>query len=139
MASSMTLMGEQYSLGDLAGGGLTIAATQLVLYDSSSVPNVDGTGFTMVTPGNGYSIIDITYEDWEASLDTGTGHRKVVLKPGGNEPVITADGGPIPTIAGAAILDADDNVLAWWARAGGAVTLANGESLTLQDLTVGAG
>jgi hypothetical protein len=131
MANSLTYKGEEYALnGDGASdGGVARKATKVKLYQSGSTPAKDGTGFTEVANGNGYTTGGhaITTVDWTYdSLNS-----KITLA----DQVWTASGGSISNIAGAYITDAADAVMAWWERAS-AITLASGDSLTLDDLAI---
>lgn len=133
MATDVTHRGQQMALGSLAGGGIIIQATRIKLYLSSSTPNKDGTGFNEVANGNGYLTngLAVVVGDWINDLFTG--NRRSRLKPGGNDPVWIASGGSILNVAGAYLTDAT-GALAWWPRPGGAINLAPGEDLTLQDI-----
>jgi hypothetical protein len=112
-------------------GGLANLGTKLKLYDTSSTPNVNGTGFTETVNGNGYTTggFALTRSDYTNSLVGG--NQQIVI---GNK-VVTATG-TIPTVAGAFLTDASDAVLCWWDR-GSAVTLNSGDTLTLNALTIG--
>ncbi len=105
--------------------------TKLKLYDNTSVPVKAGTGFVEVANGNGYTTggVAITRANYTMSLDTGD--EKVVI----DDQVFTASGGSISNVAGAYLTDASNNVLAWWERTS-AITLASGDTLTLDDLTL---
>jgi len=129
MANNTTNLGQRIALGVEAGagGGIVGIATSLRLYTSSSTPSKDGTGFVEVPDGNGYSTggIAISESDWVSSLD------------GGNEQV-QASGGTIANVAGAYIADGSGNVLAWFPRPGGAVSIGAGETITVRDTTIKA-
>lgn len=133
MANSLTHKGEEYALfGDGAGdGSLARLATEVRLYKDTSVPDKDGTGFTEVDNGNGYTTggIAITVADWTFSVVSDYGRIQL------DDQIWTASGGQIPDIAGAYLTDAGGNVLAWWERSS-VVTLDDGDTLTLDDLIV---
>jgi len=140
MANNTTNLGQRIALGVEAGAGDGIVgiATSLRLYTSSSTPSKDGTGFVEVPDGNGYSTggIAISESDWVSSLDGG--NEQVVLKPGGVDPQFQASGGTIANVAGAYIADGSGNVLAWFPRPGGAVSIGAGETITVRDTTIKA-
>lgn len=134
MASSLTYQGEEYALiGDgSSDGSIARLATAVRLYDSTSSPAKDGTEgveFIEVANGNGYTTggKSITVTDWTYT-DTPS---KIVL----SDQTWTASGGSIANIAGAYVVDGSNNVLLWFERSS-AVTLADGESITLDDLTI---
>lgn len=132
MANSLTNLGQDYALkGDGADGSLARLATALRLYDNTSTPAVDGTGFVEVANGNGYTTggIAIGVGDW--TLSTDAGNRKSTLA----DQVWTASGGSISNIAGAYLTDAGGNVLAWWERVS-AITIASGDTFTASALYV---
>ncbi len=133
MANSLTNKGQEYCLYGTAtpNGSLANLGTKLKLYDSTSTPNKNGTGFVEVANGNGYTTggVAIVRADYALSLDTG--NQKVQIA----DKVFTASGGSILNIAGAYLTDAADNVLAWWERSA-AITIASGDTLTLDDLSV---
>ena|SRR5665213_2091500 len=112
-------------------GAIANLGTKLKLYDTSSTPNVDGTGFVETTGTNGYTTggFALTRSDYTNSLVGG--NQQIVI---GNK-VVTATG-TISTVAGAYLTNAADAVLAWWDR-GSAVTLNSGDTLTLNALTIG--
>ena len=72
MANNLTNWGEEVMLlGDGAGdGSVARLAASVRLYTSASVPNKDGTGFTEVANGNGYTTggIAIVLANWTLSL-----------------------------------------------------------------------
>lgn len=131
MANSLTNAGEELALfGDGVGdGSIARLATSVRLFTSASTPNKNGTGFTQVANGNGYTTggIAITVADWTFSVNGVNG--QIVL----DDQVWTATGGQIVNIAGAYIHDGTD-VLAWWERS--TVTLDDTDTITLDDLTI---
>lgn len=133
MAAKLTNKGQEAMLYGTAtpNGGLANLAAAIRLYDGTSTPNKNGTGFVQVTAGNGYAAggTVITRGNWTLALDSGD--NKLTL----NDIVITASGGNIANVAGAYLVDAANNVLAWWERVAPA-TLAPGEVLTLDDLAI---
>ncbi len=72
MASSLTNKGQEIMLKGTVtpNGSIANLATALLLYDSTSVPDKDGTGFVEVANGGGYTTggIAITTADWTLSL-----------------------------------------------------------------------
>lgn len=136
MSNSLTQKGQDYALyGDGSpgsDGGLARLAAFVKLYDSSSTPNKNGTGFNEVANGNGYTTggIAISLSDW--TLGSNGSDRKITLA----NKVWTASGGQILNVAGAYLTDASGNVLGWWERSP-AATLNPGDTLTLSGLTVG--
>lgn len=138
MANSLTNLGEQVALmGDdvatPADGAIARIATSVRLFKVGSVPNKDGTGFTEVDNGNGYTTggIAITFADWTFTIISTVGQIKL------DDQIFTASGGNIADIQGAYITDSGGNVLGWWERSA-PITLTSGDSLTLDDLTVRA-
>lgn len=133
MANSLTNTGEQYALlGDgVSDGSLARKATALRLFDSTSTPAKDGSGFTEVAAGNGYTTggMAITVANWTFSVVSQNG--QIVLA----DQTWTASGGNIANILGAYLTDSGGNALAWWERTS-AVTLTPGDSLTADDLTI---
>ena len=135
MANSLTNKGEEYALfGDgVSDGSIARLATNLLLFDSTSVPLKDGSGFAEVANGNGYIAgtgFAITVASWTFSVVSQNG--QIVL----NDQVWTASGGNIPNILGAFLVDSGGtNRLAWWERTS-AVTLTPGDTLTADDLTI---
>ena len=134
MASSLTYQGEEYALiGDGASdGSIARLATAVRLYDSTSSPSKTGTEgveFVEVANGNGYTTGGhaIVVGNWSYL----SAPSRLVLA----DQVWTASGGSIANIAGAYVVDTSDNVLLWFERSS-PVTLADGESITLDDLTV---
>lgn len=134
MANSLTNKGEEYALfGDgVSDGSIGRLATNLLLFDSTSTPAKDGTGFTEVANGNGYVAGTgkaISIANWTFSVVSQNG--QIVL----DDQTWTASGGNIANILGAYIVDTGSNALAWWERSS-AVTLTPGDSLTADDLTI---
>lgn len=133
MASSMANKGQEYMLMGTTtpNGGIANLATALRLYDSTSTPNKNGTGFNQLAGGNGYTTggVAITRSNW--TLGFNGADRTMVL----NDITFTATGGSLVNIAGAYLVDGSNNVLAWWERAS-PVTLTVGQPLTLDDLSI---
>lgn len=133
MANSFTNKGQEYMLHGTAtpNGALSNLGTKLKLYDNTSTPAKDGTGFVEVANGNGYVTggIAITRADYTLSLDTG--NQKIVIA----NKVFTASGGSISNIAGAYLTDAANAPLAWWERTS-SITIGAGDTLTLDTLTL---
>ncbi len=133
MASSLTNKGQEIMLKGTAtpNGSIANLATALLLYDSTSVPDKDGTGFVEVANGGGYLTggIAITTADWTLSL-VGSDNQIEL-----DDQVWTASGGGIANIDGAYIINVGGDVLAWWERAS-PVSLAAGDTLTAQSLTI---
>lgn len=111
----------------LYGAGLRNVVTHLRLYDTTSTPAEDGTGFVECS-GGGYAAKAISAPNWTAV--TVSTHRGIRLA----DQVFTASGGAIANIAGLYITDTGGNVLGWVARTA-PLTLADGESLTIDDAT----
>jgi hypothetical protein len=125
-----TYKGEELEIyGSASDGGFARMATKLKLYKSGSTPAKDGTGFTEVDPGYGYTTGGkaVSRANW-AYL---SGPSRITLA----DQVWTAAGGSIPDIAGAYLTNAADEVMAWWERTP-PLTLLDGESITADDLTV---
>jgi hypothetical protein len=131
MANSLTNKGEEFALfGDgVSDGGIARKASDVRLFQSSSTPAKDGTGFVEVAAGNGYIAGGqaIVVGNWTFSVPGNDGQIVLV------DQVWTASGGSISNIAGAYITDGT-NPLAWWERS--TITLADGDTLTLDDLTI---
>ncbi len=124
MANSLTYQAEEYMLKEAASaGGIAAMATHIRL--CTTRPIKDGT-LAVEATGGAYAAKVIVTGNWTYSAVNG----RIMLA----DQVWTAVGTPIPNINGAYITDVGGNVLAWWERA--AFTLAAGESLTLDDLTV---
>ena len=132
MANSLTLKGQEYMLhGTSSDGGFSRLATKLKLYTSASTPAKDGTGFTEVANGNGYTTggIAIVRANWTLELDSGNNRIRLANQ------VWTASGGSIANIAGVFATDASDNVLAWWERSS-PITIASGDTFTADSLYI---
>jgi hypothetical protein len=82
-----------------------------------------------VAAGNGYPTNGwaITIASWTLVSSP----RSIRLA----DQLVTAVGGSVAGVAGAWIEDASGNVLVWWERS--AITLSPGDTLPLDDLTVG--
>ena len=131
MANTLTNWGEEVMLiGDGADGGIARIASDIRLYLNTSVPAKDGTGFNEIPNGNGYVTGGeaVVLGNWALSLAGDV--NQIVLT---TDPSWTASGGPISNIAGAYLTDGTDP-MAWWERT--ALTLAIGETLTLDDVTI---
>ena len=133
MANSLTNKGEEYALfGDGVGdGSIARLATALRLFDSTSTPAKDGSGFVEVANGNGYVTggMSINVSNWTFSVVSMNG--QIVLA----DEIWTAGPGNISNILGAYATDTGGSALAWWERSS-AVTLSPGDTLTADDLTV---
>jgi hypothetical protein len=130
VANSLTYDGEKACLlGGASDGSLARVAVKVRLYEKTSTPNKDGTGFVEVADGNGYTTGGKTISPSDWVYDPANSRIKL------NDQVWTATGGSIEDIKGAYLVDSLGNVLAWWERAT-AVTLSSGDTLTLDDLTV---
>lgn len=132
MTNSLTNAGQNYMLYGTAtpNGGIANLCTKIKLYDASSTPAVDGTGFTETANGNGYTTggMALTRSSYTYSVVSTNGQIVIANQ------TWTASGS-IPTIAGAMLTDASDNVCAWWARSS-SVSLSSGDTLTLDALTI---
>ena len=140
MANSLTNYGQEVALFDdrnravgstSNNGGIAQLGTSLRLYDSTSTPAVDGSGFVEVTSGNGYSTGGITITTVDYNLAISSGSAQVVI----TDQTWTAAGGDISNINGAYLTDNSGNVLAWWERSS-ATTLTDGDTLIADDLTI---
>jgi len=132
MANSLTFRGERAMLlGDGADGSIARLAIKVRLMKGTSTPRKDGTGFIEVDDGNGYTAggKTIAPADWTYNEAL----SKIVLA----DQTWTAVGGTISNIRGAYLTDSTGAVLAWWERS--LLTLAAGDSLTLDDLEVKIG
>lgn len=127
-----TFLGLQYALKGTGtpNGGIANLATAVKLYASSSTPAKDGTGFTEVSNGNGYTTGGnaITTSNWTFTNDGTNGNLQLA------DQTWTASGGNIANVLGAYITDTSGNVLAWWPRTAGAVTQSPPDSVILDDL-----
>jgi hypothetical protein len=132
MTNAMTNQGQSDMLYGTAtpNGGIANLGTKIKLYDASSTPNVNGTGFTETSNGNGYTTggMALTRPSYTYSVVSTSGQIVIANQ------TWTATG-TISTIAGAMLTDASDAVLAWWARSS-SVTLNSGDTLTLTSLTI---
>lgn len=133
MTNSFTNKAQEYMLMGTAtpNGGIANLGTKLKLYDAASTPAKDGTGFTEVANGNGYSTGGKSLARVNYTMSLATGNEKIVI----DDQTWTASGGTIPTVAGAYLTDASDNPLAWWER-GSTVTLNDGDTITTTSLTL---
>jgi hypothetical protein len=137
MANNTTYRAQRLGLGGLAGGGIIRAATSIRLYKVGSAPNKDGSGFTEVDNGNGYTTGGrvISFADWVEQVVGGA--QQVKLFPGGADVYWQAAGGSIVNVLGAYLMDAV-GPLVWWPRPSGARTFLAGEKITLADLVLEA-
>lgn len=126
MANNLTHKGQEEALDRI----VSIAAA-IRLFTDATQPSKDGTGFTEVADGNGYSSggKSINSSNWTAALVSG--NRRITL----DDFTWTANNGTIDNIKGAYIVDGNDNPLAWWERST-AITLQAGESITADDLFI---
>ena len=131
MASSLTYKGEEYMLnGDgSSDGGMARLAVKVKLYANGSAPAKDGSGMVEVVNGNGYVT------GGNALIATNFTYASAPSRITLDDQTWTASGGSIANIAGAYITDASDNVLAWFERSS-LLTLDDGDSITLDDLTI---
>lgn len=112
-------------------GGIAHIVTKLDLYDNTSTPGKNATTATFNTPGGGgYTGKTIAKVNWTPALGGG-GDTEMVLA----NQTFTASGGAINNVAGAFIADPANNKVAWWERSS-AVTLASGDSITADTLTI---
>lgn len=130
MANSLTHKGEELALkSPTSTGSIARIATKVRLFKGDSVPDKDGSGFNEVADGNGYATggksIDET--NWTYTALTSA----IILV----DQVWAASGGSIENVRGAYIVNAGGDVLAWW-ELPTAITLASGDDLTLDDLTI---
>jgi hypothetical protein len=130
MASSLTYLGEKYALfGDGASNGsIARLATSLRLY--TTAPTKAGGGVEATGPG--YASIGITTADWTPTPVPGPG---VPMQIKLTNKTWTATG-DIPNVAGAYLTDAGGNVVCWWERSAGAVSMVAGDTLTADQLTI---
>lgn len=112
-------------------GGIAHIVTKIKLYDNTSSPGKNLGTATFVTPsGGGYSDKTIAKANWTPALGGG-GDTEMVLA----NQTFTASGGSINNVSGAFITDPADNEVAWWERSS-AVTLAVGDNITADTLTI---
>ena len=143
MANSVTYLGQLVMLKDDAGqgmlglggsinnvGGIVKQGVSLRLYTSASTPQKDGSGFTEVASGNGYSAKTLNSGSYTLTVVSANVRATIA------DQVWTASGGQILNIGGAYLADADGNVLCWWERTS-ALTLNPGETITADDLYIG--
>ena len=140
---SLTFFGMQAALlgtNVVAGSAIANIAQSLRLYTSASSPSkLAGTGsyagsvyFTEVANGNGYATggVIINSNSWTFSNDGTNGLLTLANQ------TWTASGGSIVNIAGAYIADGSGNVLGWFERTAGTVTIASGDQLVASSLIV---
>lgn len=130
---TITNKGQEYALlGDgSADGSIARKAVAVRLYVTDTpAPAKDGTGFTQPS-GGGYAEKVISVADWTLALDAGD--QKITL----GDQVWTAAGGSISNIAGAYIVDAAGNALAWWERAS-QISIISGDQLTISGIVLKA-
>lgn len=137
MANSVTYKGEEYGLiGDgVSDGSIARLATAIRLYQGvASSPAKDGAEgvefVEVVSNTNGYTTggVAITVANWTYSLSP---NSRIVL----DDQVWTAGPNPILDVGGAYLVDAANNVLAWWERPIFSDFTA-GDTLTLNDLFI---
>lgn len=138
MTNSFTHYGQEVALFDdqnrptgtpNGDGGISKQGKKLKLYNSTSVPNKDGSGFTEVANGNGYVTGGKALVEGNFTLSIDSGNAQTMIA----DQTWTAAGGTVPLIAGVYLTDADDNVLAWWER-GSTLTLEDGDSIVADDV-----
>ena len=131
-ASALTNLGQTYALYGTStpNGGISNLVTHVKLYTGASTPNVNGTGFTEVANGNGYTTggIAISRSSWTNSLVSG------------NQTLLLADQtwtatGSIANIAGAYLTDGSGNVVAWF-DVGYITNLPTGNVLVATECTI---
>jgi len=140
---SLTFFGMQAALlgtNVVAGSAIANIAASLRLYTSASSPSkLAGTGsyagaayFTEAANTNGYTAggVTINSNSWTFSNDGTNGLLTLA-----NE-TWTATGGGIASIAGAYIADGTGNVLGWFERTAGTVTIASGDQLVASSLII---
>lgn len=139
MANSLTYYGQAVMLrkdatayrtsgSETNVGGFAKLGLRLRLYTSASTPAKTAGTFVEAT-GGGYAAKTIAESDW--TLSTVSGNVQAQL----TDQTWTATGGSVANIAGAYVTDTDGNVMGWWERSS-AVTLADGDSITADDLIV---
>lgn len=147
MANQLTRKGVETLLELASGGstsagesGIAFAATKIILMHSSSTPTSNptdatfgaigagGKDFFEVATGNGYTAGGNAIDETNWAYDAANG--RITL----DDYTWTASGGTIAGIAGAFLANAADEVLGYWERT--ALTLADGESFTLDSLTI---
>jgi hypothetical protein len=140
MANSLTNYGQQVALfsdklkavGSVTNaGGVANLGTNLKLYTSASTPNVNGTGFTEVSSGNGYTTGGKALTTASYTLSVVSQSAQMVIA----DQTWTASGGSIANIGGVYLTDSSGNVLAWWERTA-ALTLTDGDTMVADDLTL---
>jgi hypothetical protein len=139
MANSLTYYGQAVMLrkdatayrtsgSETNVGGFAKLALRLRLYTSASTPAKTAGSFVEASGGS-YAAKTIAESDWV--LSTVSSNVQLQL----NDQTWTASGGSIANIAGAYVTDTDGNVMGWWERAS-ALTLADGDSITADDLVI---
>lgn len=133
MTNSFTNKGQEYMLLGTAtpNGAIANMGTKLKLYDNTSVPAKDGTGFVEVASGFGYTTGGVAVSRSDYTMSLSGGNEQIVI----TNKVFTASGGSIANIAGAYLTDAANNPLAWWERTS-SITIAAGDTITLDTLTL---
>jgi len=149
MANGLTNRGQDIALwqanpaGAGGQGGIAGWSASIRLYTSSSNVNgfkagiVGAGGFVEPAVANGYAPIPVQFSSWVRSIVAG--NVQIVLQPAGADPQWVASGGSIDFIAGAFLMGGVGGLepLGWWERTpASAVSLAPGDSLTLDDLTI---
>lgn len=114
MASNLTNKGQEIAVAGATAptGGVANLAVALRLYDGTSLPTKSGVGFNQLVAGNGYPAggWPISRADWTLTLSGGD--RRITLA---QRNLVAA--GPISLLAGAYIVNAAGEVLAWWETA----------------------
>lgn len=112
-------------------GGIAHIVTKLKLYNSASTATKTMSSNVFNTPsGGGYTDKTISKANWTPAVGGG-GDTEMVLA----NQTFTASGGSIDNVSGCFITDPANNEVAWWERSS-AVTLALGDSITADTLTI---
>lgn len=132
--NSLTNKGEQWSLlGNGTAGSIARLATAIRLYTSASVPTkagVEGVDFIQLANGGGYTSggKTVAVGDWTGGL-VGSNYGITLA-----DQTWTGTGSGMPSIAGAYLVDAANNVLAWWSRS--TVSVPSGQTFTLTGIRI---
>lgn len=125
------LLGLSTSPAQVDQGGIAHIVTKIKLYDNTSTATKTMSSNVFNTPGGGgYADKTIAKANWTPSVGGG-GDVEMVLA----NQTFTATGGSINNVQGAFITDPANNEVAWWERSS-AVTLALGDSITADTLTI---
>jgi hypothetical protein len=127
-----TSKGLEYALHGTAApnGAIANLGTKLKLYTSASTPAADGTGFTEVANGNGYTTGGKALSRSNYTFAFSAPNATIVIA----DQTWTASG-PISNVAGAYLTDASDNVLAWFPR-GSTASIDSPDQIVADDLTL---